>query len=183
MEAGCFKGGGTAKISVAAAMTRRKLVVFDSFAGIPSNSEKHRNIWGSDISFNERDYCGGLEEVRENVGRFGELSVCTFVEGYFANTMPAFQTPVAAAYIDVDLASSTRTCLKYLYPLLQPGGFLFSQDGHLLPVLEVFLDARFWHEELGTAMPTIHGAGRKTIIWLRKPPQNETLRTDRLKSI
>src|SRR4051794_9518940 len=34
VEAGCYKGGSTAKLSVAAKLAGRKLVVFDSFQGI-----------------------------------------------------------------------------------------------------------------------------------------------------
>ncbi len=43
--------------------------------------------------------------------------------------MPCFEQPVLGAYIDVDLASSTIACLKYLYPRLVPGGVIVSQDG------------------------------------------------------
>lgn len=45
-----------------------------------------------------------------------------FIKGWFEDTMPVFNERIIAAYIDVDLASSTKTCLKYLYPLLVPGG-------------------------------------------------------------
>ncbi len=41
--------------------------------------------------------------------------------------LPTFKEKVAAVYIDVDLASSTRTCLNHLYPLLERGGVCFSQ--------------------------------------------------------
>src|ERR1700741_4049227 len=35
VEAGCYKGGSTAKFSLAADLADRQLVVFDSFQGIP----------------------------------------------------------------------------------------------------------------------------------------------------
>src|ERR1700730_1882351 len=82
--------------------------------------------------------------------------------------MPHFSQPVVAAYLDVDLASSTRTCLKYLWPLLVPGGVLFSQDGHLPLVLEVFDDDAFWRRELKTSKPQIHGFGTSQLIWCGK---------------
>ena len=65
------------------------------------------------------------------------------MKGFFDETMPHFSQPVIAAYLDVDLASSTGTCLRYLWPLLVPGGVLFSQDGHLPLVLEGFDERRF----------------------------------------
>ena len=154
VEAGCFKGGSTAKFSLFARAAGRELVVFDSFAGIPDNNEDHGiNIHGGYASFGKGDYCGELEEVRENVRRYGDLGVCRYIKGYFNDSMPHFHEQVAAAYLDVDLASSTRTCLKYLWPLLPPGGVVFSQDGHLPLVLEVFEDREFWETELGTPPP------------------------------
>ena len=170
IEAGCFKGGSTAKFSLAAKLAKRKLIVFDSFEGIPPNKESHdENIFGGEASFKAGDYCGTLDEVKKNVAKFGEIKVCSFVKGWFDNTMPNFSEPVTAAYIDVDLASSTRTCLKHLYPLTVPGGVLFSQDGHLPLVIGVFKDEKFWQKELGTKKPRIAGLGKKKLIRLVKP--------------
>jgi O-methyltransferase len=139
VEAGSFKGGSTAKFSIAAKMAGRELVVFDSFEGIPENSESHdRNIYGGAARFSKGDYRGSVEEVRSNIAKFGRLEVCRCVKGWFEETLPDFKEPIAAAYLDVDLASSTRSCLKYLYPLLVPGGVLLSQDGHLSLVIDVF---------------------------------------------
>jgi O-methyltransferase len=169
VEAGCFKGGSTAKFSLAAAIKGLELVVFDSFEGIPENSERHeKNIWGGRVGFCEGDYHGDLEEVTENVRRFGNLQTCRFAKGFFEDTMPHFCQPVVAAYLDVDLASSTRTSLRWLWPLLVPGGVLFSQDGHLPLVLEVFDDDDFWKRELRTSKPLIHGFGTSKLIWCRK---------------
>lgn len=176
VEAGSFKGGGTTKISIAAKLARREMVIFDSFEGIPENSEDHgNNIYGGPVAFRKGDYCGPIDEVQANVARYGEIGICRFVKGFFDSTMPDFKEPVAAAYLDVDLASSTRTCLKYLWPLLAPGGYLFSQDGQLPLVLKVFGDDRFWEDELGSAKPTIHGFGTEQLIWMQKPPLASTI--------
>lgn len=170
VEAGCFKGGSSAKFSLFARTVGRELVIFDSFAGIPDNNEDHGiHTPGGRPAFAMGDYCGDLGEVRENVRRYGDLGVCRFVKGYFEDSMPDFREPVAAAYLDVDLVSSTRTCLKYLWPLLSPGGLVFSQDGHLPLVLEVFEDREFWETELGTPPPEqVFGARQQKIVWFRK---------------
>jgi O-methyltransferase len=169
VETGCFKGGSTAKFSLAAAIKNLELIVFDSFEGLPDNSEPHeKNIWGGRVRFLKGDYCGALKEVTSNVRRYGDPSVCRFVKGFFDDTLPHFCQPVIAAYLDVDLASSTRTCLKHLWPLLVPGGILFSQDGHLPLVLKVFDDDDFWKRELKTSKPRIHGFGTSQLIWCRK---------------
>lgn len=129
--------------------------MFDSFEGIPENTEAHNDSAPGQENFPRGSYRGALEEVKRNVERYGDVEVCRFIEGWFDATMPTFNEPVAAVYLDVDLVSSTRTCLKYLYPLLQPGGTLFSQDGHLPLVVELYEDPRFWEEEVGSEKPKI----------------------------
>jgi len=169
VEAGCYKGGSTAKFSLATAITKRKLIVFDSFEGIPETYEKHdKDIWGRLTGFKKGDYCGTLTEVRENVLKYGNLNVCEFIKGWFEDTMPNFKQPIAGIYLDVDLASSTRTCLKYLYPLLEPGGVLYSQDGHLPLVIAIFNDTEYWENEVGCQKPYIEGLGRRKLLKIKK---------------
>lgn len=147
VEAGVFKGGSSAKFSLAAKYVNRELVLFDSFQGLPDNLEPHeQSILGHSIKgwFEKGAFSGGLEEVRRNIEKYGEIEVCNFIEGWFDNTMPLFSKKIAAAYLDVDLASSTKTCLKYLYPLIIPAGVLYSQDGDFPLVIKVFDDDEFW---------------------------------------
>jgi O-methyltransferase len=169
VEAGCYKGSSTAKFSLAADLAGTDLVVFDSFQGIPDNAEPHdKNIFGGSARFKKGDYCGTLAEVKANVARFGRIDRCKFVEGWFEETLPHFKEKVSAIYLDVDLASSTRTCLTYLYPLLEVGGTLYSQDGHLPLVIEVFEDEQFWLNKVGCRKPYISGIGKTKLISLIK---------------
>lgn len=170
VEAGCFKGSSTAKFSLAAEIADKELVVFDSFRGIPRNDEpRDKSRVGEAARFKEGQYRGALQEVRGNVSRFGRVERCRFIEGWFEDTMPAFVEPVCAAYIDVDLASSTRTCLKHLYPLVEPGGVLFSQDGHLPLVVDVLDDDEFWLREVGCSKPPMVGLREKKLVRILKP--------------
>jgi O-methyltransferase len=176
VEAGCFKGSSSAKFSLAAQLKNREFIIFDSFEGIPENDEPHDlNIFGGRAVFKQGDYAGALSEVAGNIQKYGNATPCQFVKGWFEETLPDFNRPVAAAYIDVDLASSTRTCLKYLYPLLEPGGVLISQDGHLPLVIDVLSDERFWLDEVGCKKPPMEGIGKKKIVTISKPlnSQNE----------
>ncbi len=169
VEAGCYKGSSTAKFSLAADAIGRELVVFDSFRGLPQNDEPHdKNIFGRPESFRKGEYCGTLAEVKANVSRFGVIDRCRFVPGWFADTLPRFREPVAAVYLDVDLASSTRECLKHFYPLLRAGGVLVSQDGHLPLVIDVFDDDEFWMGQVGCRKPRIAGLGASKLIAIAK---------------
>ena len=169
IEAGCYKGGSTAKLSLAADRAGRTLLVFDSFRGMPENVEHHRDrVLGERVEFNHGSYEGTLQEVRANVTEFGRIASCQFVQGWFQDTLPGLREPLSVAFIDVDLASSTRVCLKYLYPLLQSGGTLFSHDGHLKLVVDVFADEEFWRTEVGGPKPVIEGLGTRQLIKIVK---------------
>jgi O-methyltransferase len=172
LEAGCFKGGSTAKFSIVAKYLSLKMLVFDSFQGLPDNNEDHHvTIDGKSIKgwFKGREFSGSFEEVRQNIEKYGELEVCRFVPGWFENTLPNLSEPVLAAYLDVDLASSTRTCLKHIYPKIIPNGILMSQDGDFPLVIEVFNDDDFWRKEVGCEKPEINGIGKNKILSIIKP--------------
>lgn len=171
VEAGAFKGGSTAKISLIAEQLGKQLIVFDSFEGLPENSEDHdRSIFGYSIKnwFEGKEFCGSLEEVKSNIEKHGKIEVCRFVKGWFEDTLPGFSEKVCAAYLDVDLASSTKTCLKYLYPKLVEGGVLVSQDGDFPLVIDVFDDDDFWENEIGCSKPVIVGLRKSKMLTIIK---------------
>ena len=171
VEAGAFKGGSTAKISIIASMLNRPLVVFDSFEGLPENIEQHeKSILGHSIEgwFEKGKFSGSLNEVKNNVEKFGDISSCRFIKGWFDKTMTDFSEKICAAYLDVDLASSTITCLKYLYPRIVSGGILYSQDGDFPLVIDIFKDYAFWENEVGCKKPAIEGIGKSKIIKIIK---------------
>jgi O-methyltransferase len=164
VEAGCYKGGSAAKFSLAADIAGKELVLFDSFQGIPDNNEMHEIIHTcKKISFEKGQYHGSLDQVKANISRFGKINCCRFVPGWLDDTLPRFEEPISAIYLDVDLASSTRTCLKYLYPLLEPGGVLYSQDAHFSLVVTVFEDEHFWLSEVGCKKPQTIRLGKRLI--------------------
>jgi O-methyltransferase len=132
VECGAFEGVSAAKWSHLAAALGRQLVVFDSFEGLPVNDEPHElTICGKSVAgmFRGGAYAAPLAQVQDTVARYGVPGVVRYVQGWFADTLPTFREPVAAAYLDVDLAASAMTCLTYLWPLISPGGCVVSQDG------------------------------------------------------
>ena len=125
----------------------RQLHVFDSFAGMPENSEAHgKSIYGREHHFPKGSHAVPFEEVKGNVARYGDASRAHFHKGFFSDTMPSFHEPVAAACVNVDLVQSTRDCFHYLYPLLPPGGIIISQDAHFPWIIELFNDDAFWEK-------------------------------------
>ena len=122
LEFGCFKGGSTANLSLACQLASRRLVVCDSFAGLPQPDADESTpdllfpVQRTKKSYAQGQYAGSLDEVRHNVAQHGCLEVCDFVPGYFQETLPRFNARVATAFIDVDLRSSLECCLAWLWP-------------------------------------------------------------------
>jgi O-methyltransferase len=171
IEAGCFKGISSAKFSIAAALAGKTFIVCDSFEGLPDNDEPHdKGIYGRPLIFNEGDYAASLEDVRASISSFGEPDVCEFIKGWFDETLPGFSRPISAVYLDVDLVSSTKTCLKYFWPMLESGGVIYSQDGHIPLVIDLFSDEKFWCDEMGCAMPPkVKQLGETLLLEVTKP--------------
>jgi O-methyltransferase len=162
LEAGCFKGGSTAKLSLATRMIGRKLLVYDSFEGLPDVDQAEKDRFG------KGEYTGALEEVKKNVSKYGALEVCEFVRGWFNQTMPSLKDPVVVAFVDVDLRESLESCLTYIYPKLVPGGVIFSHDGHLPICVDLMRDQNFW-KRFNEPAPEFEGLGTRKLVKMRKP--------------
>jgi hypothetical protein len=164
LEAGAGKGGGTAKLSLVARLAGARLVVCDSFRGMPPNDERHETIWGRRTEFREGAFRGTAKLVERTIARFGAPEVCELVKGWFEDTLPALDRPLVVVLLDVDLTASTRTCVRWLYPRIRAGGVLLSQDGHLRGTIDLLADGRFWRDEVGMPPPAIHGLGAVKLV-------------------
>jgi O-methyltransferase len=169
VEAGSFHGGSTTKLSLVAKLCGRSLEVFDSFEGMPENTEAHgKSIYGREHHFPKGSHAVPFEEVKNNVTRYGDAAHTRFHKGFFSDTMPSFHESVAAACVNVDLVQSTRDCFHYLYPLLPAGGIIISQDAHFPWIIELFNDPAFWHDELGIKKPAMIGLGKLKFVTVKK---------------
>lgn len=163
VECGCYKGGSAVNLSRLAAWTGRRLHVFDSFEGLPVPRQGDReHLVLSELQYHTYEggaYAGSLDEVRENIRRYGVLDVCEFHKGYFNQTLPGFDAHLVFAYVDADLTSSVRDCLKYLWPLLQEGSYLFTDEAHHTEIASLFYDPGWWEREQHSAPPGLVGGG------------------------
>ena len=165
VEAGAFHGGSTAKLSIVAKLAGRQLAVFDSFEGMPENHEVHgKSIFGREHRFPKGSHAVGIDEVRENVRRYGDIGRCEFHKGWFSETMPKFKKPVAIACINADLVQSTKDCIKNLWPLMENGGIIFSQDAHFPWIINLLRDESFWKNEIGVAKPRMEDLGVSKLV-------------------
>jgi O-methyltransferase len=168
LEAGCGYGASTAKLSLAVRLARGSLIACDSFRGIPENQERHQLLDGRVTEFRPGAFQGRLASVRRNVETWGALEVCRFEKGWFEDVLPRLEGPLDVVVLDVDLAQSTRTCLRELWPRLRGDGVLFSLDGQLRATHELLADRRFWRDEVGSEPPLIEGLGRSKLLTLSR---------------
>jgi len=163
VECGAYKGGSTANLSIVADLCGRELVVFDSFEGMPdpdAEDREHVLIASEQIhTYDGSAWDAPLSEVKANIERYGELSACRFAVGYFEETMPAFEEPVALAFLDVGLRSSAETAVAELWPLLAEEGYLFTHEAKHMEIATLFFEAQWWADQLDESPPGLVGAG------------------------
>jgi hypothetical protein len=174
VECGCANGASTASLSLACALTGRRLVVCDSFEGLPRPKDQEaldvRVDSGYFMVWEEGDYRseGGLEGVRRTVERFGDASVCEFVKGFFCDSLPHLgNRPFVLVFEDADLRSSVEDCLRHLWPKLQLGGKFYCHEPFSMQVVSLFFDQAWWQANVGGSPPGFYGSGRGVLWGLR----------------
>lgn len=144
-EVGVYRGGSAEAL---APITRRKgvmLFLYDTFEGMPfaDDDDKHRPGDFSDTS---------LEHVKRNIPD------AIFRPGLFPNTL--MDWPLGFVHCDVDQYRSTRSVVKYLWPLIVPGGAIWFDDVELEPAKRAIYEL----------MPhDLLQEGPQGRLWARKP--------------
>ncbi len=162
VECGCWKGGSTANLSLACKKVGRKLIVCDSFEGLPEDDGKvtheypHIGVYGY---YRKGMYSARMEEVKENIFLHGDASVCRFLPGFFSESLKSIGDPVAFAFLDVDLVTSMRDCIRHIWPLLIDGGIVYTDDSCDMEVVRVWFDDEWWKREVGCRAPGYVGSG------------------------
>jgi O-methyltransferase len=150
-EFGCFKGLSSSVLSTACRHLGVTLHIYDSFGGLPASASPY---------YVASEFRGSLDEVRDNIERFGDLPSCEFHPGFFSDSMAGrTRKPLCLAWVDVDLESSAQD-MAAIFDDLSPRGGVISNEamGHhydngriiqtshtdaVLPVLLEALQTRF----------------------------------------
>lgn len=160
VECGCWKGGATANLSLVCAITGRTLLVYDSFEGMPPPTSGDWVAQGAfSQGFQPGQLQGTLQEVKENVSRYGQVKSCRFIKGWFSDSLPAHNSDIAMLFLDVDFCASLHDCLQHLWPRLRKGGYLFLDEYILLPYCAVFFSEKYWSKYFNEAPPGLLGVG------------------------
>jgi len=157
VECGCYKGAMTVNLSIACEIAGRKLKVYDSFEGLPPPTG--RDFWPEGVPFIPGVFKGALEEVTDNVKRYGKLAVCEFRKGWFKDTLPHHEGDVVMAVVDVDYHSSLYDCVTSLWPHLVDQGYFFIDEYVFPDYCAIFYSEKFWRTRFNVDPPGLIGAG------------------------
>jgi len=161
IECGAWQGASSASLSLVCSKAGRRLLVCDSFQGLPDDGMRrhtgpHTKVYGY---YKEGMFSATLDQVRDNIRQYGSIDVCEFIPGFFAESLKALDRPIAFAFLDVDLVGSMQDCLRHIWPLLVENGLIYSDDAGDMDVVRVFFDEPWWHEHLGCPAPGFVGSG------------------------
>jgi O-methyltransferase len=150
VEAGCYRGGSSAKFSLLCRTFGYRLHIYDSFQGVEELSPEIRT---KEYDFSGQ-YAAGESKVLENLEHYGDISVCLIHKGWFCDTIArnAVPVPVRVVYIDCDNAKGTSEVLTGTVPSLVSDGCIFSQDYHIRSVRELLENESTWMR-LGKSLP------------------------------
>lgn len=163
VECGCYVGGSSVNLSLVCAMVGRRLLICDSFEGLPEPEEYDREHLAVHVGHVDTYYKGrfaaSLELVKANLARHGNLGVCDFRVGFFDKTMPGLDRDVVMAFLDVDLIDSLKPCLEGLWPRMQPGCRVYVHEARNIPLVALFFDNAWWQQHLAEDAPGFVGSG------------------------
>ena len=162
IECGCWKGASAASLSLVCEAVSRKLIVCDSFEGLPENNTNVVHSYahlGKFAHYRSGMFAGRYDEVVNNIEQYGSLESCMFIYGWFAESLKAMDGPIVFGFFDVDLASSMRDCIQWVWPRLVDGGLIYTDDSCDLEVVKTWFDDAWWWEILGQDAPGYVGSG------------------------
>jgi len=148
MECGVWRGGGCILMAGwmrARGQMNRKLLVADSFDGLPTPS--HEKDEGLVLTKDKYPQLAVSERtVRENFSAYGLLDerVQIFLKGWFRDTLKEAPTrEIALLRLDGDLYESTMDTLDALYDRVSPGGIVIIDDYGALDACRIAVEDFF----------------------------------------
>jgi Macrocin-O-methyltransferase (TylF) len=122
VELGVYKGNSAKILHHFAKRNRRRLFLFDTFAGFDQ-----RDAVGVDRKLAHRGFKDtSLDYVRDFVGTDG----VEYLPGFFPESAPTDRLPqtVAVLHLDCDLREPMRAGLETFYPRMASGGLMLLHD-------------------------------------------------------
>jgi O-methyltransferase len=118
VEVGVFQGGSARYLATVAEYQNRELYLYDTFEGMPYQSEYDKHPVG--------DFSDTSEELVRKA-----IPSATIVKGVFPDSAVEMP-PIAFAHIDCDQYQAVRDSALYLIPRMTDGGIIWFDDADIL---------------------------------------------------
>ncbi len=163
VECGCYIGSSSVALSIFAKITDRKLIIYDSFEGLPEDVDNigkrnypHLKLTGL---YKKGMYRASKEDVINNLKNFGEYENCILREGFFNKSLTNHSEKIDFLFLDVDLINSTNDCIKFLWKHIKDNGYIFTDDACDMDVVSIWFNNDWWLKNLGCKAPGYIGSG------------------------
>jgi O-methyltransferase len=124
-ELGVFQGDFAKRINTL--FPDRTLYLFDTFEGFPETDVvKEKEIGTKRIIERSYNYSGTSVELV--MGKMKNPDKCVIRKGYFPETAKGLEERYAFVSLDADLYQPMLEGLRYFYPQLSKGGYIFVHD-------------------------------------------------------
>jgi O-methyltransferase len=150
VECGVWRGGAS-MYARACLSPERKVVCCDSFNGLPHDSTEPEYATFDFLRVSK-------DEVEQNFRNYGLHNNVEFVQGWFKDTLPKVEGPIAILRADGDMFSSTIDILANLYDKVSPGGYIIIDDYVLPPCAMAVTTFRDFHD-ITAPLVDIDGCG------------------------
>jgi uncharacterized coiled-coil DUF342 family protein len=164
VETGVWRGGASILVRAVLAAygsTDRKVILADSFEGLPPPDEQLYPADQGSIFHQFAELAVSLEQVRDNFTKFGLLDdQVVFLKGWFKDTMahvPAQQ--IAVLRLDGDMYESTIDPLNHLFDKVSAGGWIIVDDYEWVPACKAAVDDFLAARGLKPEIQQIDGVG------------------------
>ncbi|MDQ2067255.1 TylF/MycF family methyltransferase [Xinfangfangia sp. CPCC 101601] len=170
IETGVWRGGACILmrgILAAHGVKDRKVVVADSFDGLPPPNPKSFPQDRDDTHHTFRQLAIPLEQVKTNFAAYDLLDAqVEFLKGWFRDTLPGQRgRKWALIRLDGDMYESTLNGLENLYDSLSPGGFIIVDDYGAIAACRQAVDEFRAKHHIDAPMTSVDWTG----IWWQKP--------------
>ncbi len=162
VECGSFKGASSCSLSLICKLIGKKLIIYDSFEGLPSASRNNKTYYHHlkiTENYKKGMYRGSLETVKKNISLYGEITQCIFRKGFFNSTLPKHQEKIDFLFLDVDLVSSTRQSIQFLWKKITDGSYIFTDDSCDMNNVRIWFDDIWWKKNFSIMSPGYIGSG------------------------
>jgi len=119
MECGCFQGYSSCCLSWATSYFAKKLIIADSFEGLPDVGH---------TIYKPHEYKGDFDIVKNNIDTYGVLKNVEFIKGWYEDSLKGFSKNLSMLWLDVDLKESTMDVLNNVYACLDERGVILSHE-------------------------------------------------------